>query len=76
MERYKADITDRYTSGSNAIAVLYVPTVAPSGQPYTFNEARLFTDTAGATYLAQKTGINVIKNSSLGLTVEWTITPT
>ncbi len=74
IERYKADLTDRYTSGSSAVAVLYVPTTQPSGQPYTFDEIRLYAGSSGSVYVAQKTGLNVVKNNTLALTVEWTLT--
>lgn len=74
VERYKADLTDRYTSGSSVVAVLYVTTTQPAGQPYTFDEIRLYANTSGSTYIAQKTGLNVAKNNTLALTVEWTLT--
>lgn len=75
IERYKADLTDRYTTaGSSAVAVLYVPTTQPSGQPYTFNEIRLYANASGSVYVAQKTGLSVAKANTLALTVEWTLT--
>lgn len=74
IERYKADLTDRYTNGSSAVAVLFVTTAQPAGQPYTFDEIRLYANTAGSVYVAQKTGLNVAKNNTLALTVEWTLT--
>jgi hypothetical protein len=75
IERYKADLTDRYiTGGSNAVAVLYVPTTQPATQPHTFDEIRLYANTGGSVYVAQKTGLSVAKNNTLALTVEWTLT--
>lgn len=76
IERYKADLTDRYTTGSNAVGVLFVTTTQPSGQPYTFNEVRLYANSSGSVYVAQKTGLNIEKNNTLALTVEWTLTLT
>ena len=74
-EYYKADLTDRYITGSsNVVAVLYVPTTQPATQPHTFDEVRLYANADGSVYVAQKTGLSVAKNNTLALTVEWTLT--
>lgn len=73
VERYRSDLTDQYVSGSSVVNVLYIPANQPATQPVTFTRARLYMDTAGATLLAESPTISIVKTTSLGLTLEWTI---
>lgn len=72
-EVVKADLTDQYISGSSIKSVLYLTSVQPASQPVTLNQARLYLDAAGATLLAIGNFTNIIKTTSLALTLEWTV---
>lgn len=76
IERWKADLTDQYISGSSIVNVLYIASINPPTQPHNVNAARLYLDTAGTTVLATSSYSSFQKTSTLALTLEWTLTLT
>lgn len=72
-ERWKADLTDQYISGSSIVNVLYITSVNPPTQPHFVNAARLYLDSGGTTVLATASFTQFQKTSTLALTLEWTI---